>query len=123
MHASSEKAQSELVFKIVGAEDWRHAVDSGTYSGSADDRRDGFIHLSAAVQVVGTYRKYFQNQNALLLVAFSSAALEPELKWEVSRGGALFPHYYGAIPTELALWKRDIVESAQGDVPAFEDLA
>lgn len=112
----------EPVFKIVAADDWRKAIATGAFCGSADDRRDGFIHLSAASQVAATYEKYFRNQSDLVLVAFDSAALGPDLKWETSRGGALFPHYYGALPAALALWQRPIVRSAQGAIPAFEDI-
>jgi uncharacterized protein (DUF952 family) len=39
-------------------------------------------------------------------VAFDAAALGSALRWEPSRGGALFPHLYGPLPTSLALWVR-----------------
>lgn len=111
------------VFKIVAADDWHRACAAGNYMGSDDDSRDGFIHLSAASQIRGTYEKYFRDRNDLLLVAFDTAALGAALKWEPSRGGALFPHYYGALPVRLALWQRKIVESPSGSVEAFEEFA
>lgn len=95
-----------LVFKIVDQPSWDAACKAGVYMGSADDKRDGFIHLSAADQVTGTAGKYFVGQENLVLVAFRATDLGDVLKWEPSRAGALFPHYYGALPTQLALWAR-----------------
>jgi len=111
-----------VVYKIVAADAWNRASETGRFCGSSDDQRDGYIHLSDAMQVSGTYQKYFLGQNDLLLVAFACATLDPHLKWEVSRGGALFPHYYGALPVGLALWQRPIIMQTDGSVPAFEDL-
>ncbi len=76
--------------------------------GSADDVRDGFIHLSAAHQVAGTAAKYFRDQPELLLVAFDAAGLGPALKWEPSRGGDVFPHLYSPLPTARALWTKPL---------------
>jgi uncharacterized protein (DUF952 family) len=108
MFSQSGDAAARLVFKIVAADAWRHAVAAGVYRGSTDDQRDGFIHLSTADQVTGTYEKYFRNQNDLLLVAFEEKTLTPHLKWEASRGGALFPHYYGSLSTALACWQMPV---------------
>ena len=71
---------------------------NGLYEGSEVDRRDGFIHLSAAHQVRATAQKHFSGKTDLLLVAVAEEALGPNLKWETSRGGDLFPHIYGALP-------------------------
>jgi len=94
------------IFKIVTRAQWRDALAHGTFAGSADDLRDGFIHLSAAHQVQGTLARHFRGQNDLMLAAFEAAALEPGLKWEVSRGGDLFPHLYAPLDPQLALWTR-----------------
>ncbi|MEQ1871514.1 MAG: DUF952 domain-containing protein [Vicinamibacterales bacterium] len=85
-----------LIYKIVSAEEWRVAEGAGVFDGSAVDRRDGFIHFSTASQVAETARRHFADQADLLLVAVRTADLE--LRWEPSRGGALFPHLYGALP-------------------------
>jgi uncharacterized protein (DUF952 family) len=79
-------------------QDWETAQANGIYEGSEADRRDGFIHLSAARQVRATARKHFSGQGDLLLVAVTEEALGQSLKWEASRGGELFPHIYGNLP-------------------------
>jgi uncharacterized protein (DUF952 family) len=88
-----------IVYKIVPAALWREAQTQGIFRGSAHDERDGFIHFSTAEQAAETAANHFAGQDGLLLVAVDSAALGAALKWEPSRGGALFPHLYG----ELAL--------------------
>ena len=86
------------VFKIVSEPDWARAMAAGLYTGSADDRRDGFIHFSDADQVAGTLDKHFAGQRGLLLVLVEGVALGDDLRWEVSRGGRAFPHLYAALP-------------------------
>jgi uncharacterized protein (DUF952 family) len=87
------------LYKIVAAAHWRAAEHDGIFRGSADDLRDGFIHFSTAEQVEETAAKYFSGQGDLLLISVDGVQLGGALKWEPSRGGALFPHFYG----ELAL--------------------
>jgi len=95
--------QTDHVYKIVPAEHWQQACTTGYLEGSDDDKRDGFIHLSAPAQIAGTLEKHFSQQAGLVLVKFRSKDLSPKLNWEPSRGGALFPHYYGSVSTQLAL--------------------
>lgn len=94
--------------------DWEAALAAGSYDGSDDDRRDGFIHLSNSTQLDGTARKHFAGQAELILVAFSSRDLGAALRWEPSRGGALFPHLYGALDPASALWTRALPLDADG---------
>lgn len=72
-------------------------MHNGVFRGSDADRRDGFIHFSTAAQVVETAEKHFAGQDNLLLVQVDADRLGDKLKWEKSRGGALFPHLYGDI--------------------------
>ncbi len=102
MHRRPNTDAPEHVYKILDANDWRQACERGQYVGSEDDKRDGFIHLSAAHQLAGTAAKYFSGKRNLLLVVFAADDLGESLKWEVARGGDLFPHYYGDLPTGLA---------------------
>ena len=95
----STRAAVPTIYKICPAPAWREAERQGTYRGSADDARDGYIHFSTAAQVPGTAAKYFAGQNGLFLIAVDAESLGDRLKWELARGGALFPHLYG----ELAL--------------------
>lgn len=95
------------VYKILPRADWEAAVAKGRFDGSAADAADGFIHLSAARQLAETARRHFAGQKDLVLVAFDEDRLA-RLRWEVSRGGDLFPHVYGAIATAAALWVKPL---------------
>jgi uncharacterized protein (DUF952 family) len=85
------------LYKICPAKLWREAERAGVFRGSPVDLRDGFIHFSTAAQVAETAAKHFGGQRDLVLVAVDAAILGPALKWEPSRGGALFPHLYGTL--------------------------
>ena len=103
-----------LVYKLFRESEWHEAECSGVFSGSPDDRRDGFIHLSALAQVRGTYAKYFAAESASVLVCFQANDLAPALKWEISRNGELFPHLYGTLPIGLAVAIFNIRRDASG---------
>ena len=84
------------LFKIFRAAHWHAFMETGTFAGSDDDLRDGFIHLSDGEQVAGTIEKHFAGQ-AGLVIAEVDVGDDPELKWEPSRNGALFPHLFRAL--------------------------
>lgn len=92
----SQGTRYPLIYKILTAADWQSAERAGVFAGSAIDRQDGFIHFSTAAQVRETAARHFAGQHDLRLVAVDTAELE--IRWEPSRGGALFPHLYGALP-------------------------
>lgn len=81
------------VFKIFRAAEWAAFELQGMFEGSADDLKDGFIHLSTAGQLDGTLAKHFKGESGLV-VAEVDVGDDPALRWEASRGGALFPHLY-----------------------------
>lgn len=85
------------IYKICPASAWREAGRRGAFRGSPDDLRDGFIHFSTASQLEATARKHFAGQTELLLIAVDADGLGDALRWEVSRGGELFPHLYGEL--------------------------
>jgi uncharacterized protein (DUF952 family) len=87
----------KVIYKICTAAEWHAAEHAGAYSGSAVDRKDGFIHFSTAEQMGETAAKHFAGQRDLVLVSVDADKLGPGLKWEPSRGGALFPHLYGEL--------------------------
>jgi uncharacterized protein (DUF952 family) len=89
--------RTKMIYKICTASEWRDASRAGAYRGSAHDARDGFIHFSTAAQAAETAARHFAGQRDLVLVAVDAAALGEALKWEPSRGGALFPHLYGEL--------------------------
>jgi uncharacterized protein (DUF952 family) len=85
------------IYKICTATEWDEALRAGVYRGSAVDRRDGFIHFSSADQIAETAQQHFAGQRGLVLVRVDADVLGDHLKWETSRGGALFPHLYGEL--------------------------
>ena len=70
------------IYKILPLSLWDEAKRTGIFHGSEVDLRDGYIHFSTAEQV---------------------EALGESLKWEPSRGGALFPHLYAPLDVSLVL--------------------
>jgi uncharacterized protein (DUF952 family) len=92
------------IYKICEAAQWAQAECDGAFRGSAVDLADGYIHFSTAAQVADTAAKHFAGMSDLVLVAVGAEDLGGALKWETSRGGALFPHLYGPFPTTAARW-------------------
>jgi uncharacterized protein (DUF952 family) len=97
-----------LIYKILSEHLWLDAVAKGVFSGAGIDIADGYIHLSTAAQTEETAQKHFASVDNLVLVAFDPNDFAPLLKWETSRGGALFPHVYGMIDTSLAKWVKPL---------------
>ena len=95
-----------FIYKICHRSEWREAAAAGVYCGSADDRRDGFIHFSAAHQLRATAQRHFAGKDDLVLLAVSEDDLGAALKWEPSRGGDLFPHLYSDLPGKAVLWEK-----------------
>jgi uncharacterized protein (DUF952 family) len=87
-----------LIYKICPRTLWQEAERDGVFRGARVDRADGYIHFSTAEQVRETAAKHFAGQADLVLVAVEAGALGPALRWEPSRGGALFPHLYAELP-------------------------
>ena len=111
-----------LIYKICASTDWDCAVRAGRYQGSADDVRDGFIHFSTREQLAGTAAKHFRGKDGLVLVAIDSARLGDALKWEPSRGGALFPHLYAPLDVSTASLVHPLRLAADGVPVIPEDL-
>jgi beta-hydroxylase len=85
-------------FKILTGEEWVRFEADGRFEGSPIDLADGYIHLSAAEQVAGTLERHFAGQTGLVLAEVDLGMLGDWVRWEESRGGALFPHLYGVLP-------------------------
>jgi uncharacterized protein (DUF952 family) len=102
------------IFKIATDVAWAEACRTGQFKGSDADRRDGFIHLSAAHQLAETARRHFSGQEGLVLIAVDARALSGALKWEASRGGELFPHVYGPLPASAAIWTQPLALGPDG---------
>ncbi|MBL8836169.1 MAG: DUF952 domain-containing protein [Alphaproteobacteria bacterium] len=92
-------SQDSLIYHVCRRAEFEQARATGHYAGSSQDKADGFIHFSAAGQVVASVAKHRAGQDGLMILEVRTDALPPgALRWEVSRGGALFPHVYGALP-------------------------
>jgi uncharacterized protein (DUF952 family) len=102
------------VYKILSAPAFAEAKRAGQFLGSADDVRDGFIHLSAAEQLVGTLTKHFAGQADLVLLAVNAERLGIDLKWEPSRDGELFPHLYAPLDFAAVLWSKKLMLGKDG---------
>ncbi len=93
-----------LIYKIFKAPEWSALQALGETLGAPIDLADGFVHFSTAEQAGETAAKHFAGQQGLVLLALDGEALGAALKWEVSRGGAKFPHLYRALRLEEVLW-------------------
>ena len=86
-----------LIYKILRPQEWLGLSADGVFQGSPIDLQDGFIHLSAVDQVTETLARHFAGEAELVLLAVDSDEVGDALRWEVSRGGALFPHLYAPL--------------------------
>tara|TARA_B100000214_G_C23625186_1_gene471417 strand:- start:116 stop:508 length:393 start_codon:yes stop_codon:yes gene_type:complete len=102
------------IFKLFRIEEWLQFKALGKTDGAPIDVIDGFIHFSKANQVKETAAKHFKADKDLILLSCNAENLKPDLKWEISRGGELFPHLY----RKLAL--KDI--EARYDIPKVNGL-
>ena len=106
---------TRYVYKILTRGEWREAEAAGVYAGSGDDRRDGFIHLSARGQVAATAARHFAGVADLFLLEIEAARLGDALAWEPSRGGEMFPHLYGTLDTSAVVAAEPFEPGADAD--------
>ena len=99
-------ANPDTAYKILTPEQWAQFQADGVFHGAPVDLADGYIHMSAADQVQGTLDKHFGGQTALVIAEVDLAVLGDSIKWEASRGGALFPHIYGPLPMAAVMGTR-----------------
>lgn len=109
-----------LIYKILSRAEWDAAKAVGRFEGSAVDHQDGFIHLSASDQAQTTAALYFKGQSDLVLLGVEAEGLGDALKWEASRGGALFPHLFRPLLVSEVATEADLTLDADG-VPQLGD--
>jgi len=97
-----------IIYKICPASLWQEAKVKGVFDGAPVDHRDGYIHFSTAQQVKETAAKHFAGIADLLVIGVDSVRLGENLKWERSRGDALFPHLYGVLALLDILWVKPL---------------
>ena len=105
---------ASVIFHMCARTEWRAAETAGIYQGSSQDAADGFIHFSTAGQVAVSAAKHRAGQDGLVLLSVDPGALGDALKWEPSRGGALFPHLYGPLPLAAVVRVDDLVLGPDG---------
>jgi uncharacterized protein (DUF952 family) len=106
--------QPTTIYRLLSARAWQAAEQSGSYLGSEHDLRDGFIHFSSASQLAETAARHYAAQAGLVLLSVDASQLGQALRWEPSRGGALFPHLYGALPTSAVTKAEPVPLTADG---------
>src|ERR1700719_679789 len=116
MTGCCEHSPMVLIYKICPRALWAEAERAGAFGGAPLDRADGYIHFSTAEQVRETAAKHSAGQADLILVAVDATALGPALKWEPSRGGALFPHLYGTLSLDAVRWVEELPLGRDGHV-------
>ena len=112
-----------LIYKICPEALWREAESTGRFDGAPVDLADGYIHFSTGAQVRETAARHFSGQRDLLLIAIDDDRLGPALRYEPSRGGALFPHLYAALDIKAARWIMPLPQGADGNHLVPGDVA
>lgn len=98
-----------LIYKIFRAPEWADLRDNGSTLGAPVDLADGFVHFSTASQAAETAAKHFSGKDGLTLLAVYTETLGDALKWEVSRGGAEFPHLYRELKMDDVAWSKPLL--------------
>ena len=105
-----------IVYKIFRPAEWSALQYHGQTLGAPIDIQDGFVHFSTAAQLRETAAKHFAHQSGLELLACDGAAMGDALRWEPSRGGALFPHLYRALSINDVLWHQILELGSDGHI-------
>ena len=105
-----------LIYKIFLRVEWDAFREAGETAGAPVDLADGFVHFSAALQLAETAAKYFADVSDLVLVACDADRLGVALKWEASRGGALFPHLYRNLVLADVVWDKSLPLGRSGHI-------
>ena len=96
-------AMNDTVYKVFTDSEWKIFQDTGKFEGSADDLRDGFIHLSTKEQLAGVIERFFSGIHPLYIAEFLASDFLERLKWEASVTNEIYPHLYeaGLFVTEM----------------------
>ena len=105
-----------LIYKVFRAREWARLEAAGETRGAPIDVADGYVHFSTAAQLGETVRRHFAGERGLWLIAVDAGAAGDAIRWEPSRGGALFPHLYRPLVRADVLWARPIADGPDGPV-------
>ena len=103
-----------LIYKVLRAAEWAEFDRDGRTRGAPVDRADGFVHFSTAEQLAATLSRHFAGEARLTLLAVDADRAGADLRWEPSRGGALFPHLYRPLDRGDILWARHLEDGPEG---------
>lgn len=109
-------ALPDHAWKILTGEQKDRLLTDGIFHGAPVDLADGYIHLSAQAQVIGTLDKHFAGQSGLWLARVDLTTLGDAVRWEKSRGDALFPHIYAPLPLSAVTALAPLNRSEDGAV-------
>jgi uncharacterized protein (DUF952 family) len=112
----------QFIYKVITAALWTRAEAAGTVPPMTIDEADGYMHFSTGDQLRETLRLYFKGQGDLMLLVVRTSDVAADLKWEPSRGGALFPHLYASLPRGTVVTATPVSVDAAGeaDLPEIE---
>ena len=103
-----------FIYKVCAETLWSDAMRAGAFKGAPVDLADGYIHFSTQEQLSETLKRHFGGQSGLVLIEVDAARLGDMLKWEPSRGGALFPHLYGELEFDAVISVIDLPLRSDG---------
>ena len=103
----------KYIYKIIDTDEWQKAIEKGSYLGSKKDNEDGYIHFSEQEQVEGTLKKYYSNQNDLILLKVDTLKLD-NLIWEQASDGNMFPHLYSSLDLSNVVEELEIILDEEG---------
>jgi uncharacterized protein (DUF952 family) len=93
------------IYHIASRAAWSAAGEHGAYE-PASLGSEGFIHCSAAAQVLPVANRFYAGQRGLVLLVIDPGRLNSALKWEhvldnpasvPGEQGQAYPHVYGPI--------------------------
>jgi uncharacterized protein (DUF952 family) len=90
--------RDRYIYKVLTLEQWTSFQADTVFRGSPVDISDGYIHMSCVPELKATLDKWYADQATVVLLQIEAAAIETDLKYEVSRGGAEFPHLFADLP-------------------------
>ncbi|WP_439104136.1 DUF952 domain-containing protein [Celeribacter marinus] len=97
-----------MIYKIFRADEWAELQAKGDTKGAPVDIVDGYVHFSTAAQARETASKWFAGVDGLVLLACDVDAMSADVRWEPSRGGALFPHLYRNLRLSDVVWDKPL---------------
>ncbi len=105
-----------IIYKVFRANEWADLQSNGQTDGAPIDIADGYIHFSTAEQVEETVQKHFAGEDDLTLLGIDTDSMVPDLRWELSRGGALFPHLYRTLHLSDVVWDKPLPLGKTGHI-------